>query len=107
MGRKPHLSIMATQPKQVIKNLKHETTVELNRFTRDVYLEIIKTTPKRTGAASRAWTKPEKVSDEDLNAVISTNRLPYVPRLEAGSSKQAPDGFIAPSIDKILTRYNK
>jgi len=98
---------MATQPKQVIKELRQDTAQELNRFSRDVYLEIIKTTPKRTGAAGRAWTKPEKVSEADLNAVISTNRLPYVPRLEAGSSKQAPDGFIEPSIDKILQRYNK
>ena len=98
---------MAQQPKLVIKDLKHETTVELNRFCRDLYLEIVKTTPKATGAASRAWTKPEKVSDEDLNAVISTNSLPYVPRLEEGYSKQAPDGFIQPSIDKVLTRYNK
>ena len=98
---------MATQPKQVIKELLRDTAADLNRFNRDVYLEIIKTTPRRSGAASRAWTRPAQVSDTNLNAVISTNTLPYVPRLEEGWSQQAPNGFIQPSIDKILKRYNK
>lgn len=80
---------------------------ELNAFSRDLYLEIIKTTPKRTGAASRAWTHPEKVSEVDFEKVITTNSLPYVPRLEDGYSKQAPDGFIQPSIDKITRRYKR
>lgn len=80
---------------------------ELNAFNRDLYLEIVKTTPKRTGQASRAWSKPEKVSTADFDKVITTNSLPYVPRLEEGYSKQAPSGFIEPSIEKITRRYKR
>jgi hypothetical protein len=98
---------MSRDVKITIKNLTSEMVHELNAFNRDVYLEIVKTTPKRTGAASRAWTKPEKVSATDFNKVISTNALNYVPILEEGSSKQAPAGFIQPSIDKITRRYRR
>jgi len=98
---------MTTNIKSVLNELRVETHSDLNRMFRDLYLEIVKTTPKATGAASRAWTRPEKVSPNDFNAVITTNTLPYVERLEEGYSKQAPDGFIQPSIEKIIRRYNK
>ena len=98
---------MSTDIRIVMKDLRKEVHQPINQMNRDIYLEIIKTTPKRTGQASRAWTKPEKVSPDDFDAVITTNRLPYVPRLEEGYSKQAPDGFIQPSIDKITRRYNR
>lgn len=98
---------MTTSIKGVIRDLRKEAQAPLNEMYRDIYLEIVKTTPKRSGAASRAWTRPEKVSPDDYNAVITTNRLPYVPRLEEGYSKQAPDGFIQPSVDKVTRRYNR
>lgn len=80
---------------------------EMNAFSRDLYLEIVKTTPKATGRASRAWTKPEKVSEADFEKVITTNSLPYVPRLEEGYSRQAPSGFIEPSIERVTRRYKR
>ena len=98
---------MSTDIRIVMKDLRKEVHQPLDRMARDIYLEIIKTTPKRTGQAQRAWTKPENVSPDDFNAVITTNRLPYIERLEDGWSKQAPDGFIQPSIDKITRRYNR
>lgn len=90
-----------------MKELNQQAVDPVNRMVQDIYLEIVKTTPRATGAASRAWTRPEKVSAGDFDAVITTNRLPYVPRLEEGYSKQAPDGFIQPSIEKITRRYNR
>lgn len=33
--------------------------------------------------------------------VVLSNNLPYVPELEKGSSKQAPDGFVQRSIDEV------
>lgn len=98
---------MSKDAKNTVRALKSDMVHELNAFSRDLYLEIVKTTPKRTGAASRAWTKPEKVSEADFDKVITTNSLPYVPRLEEGYSKQAPDGFIEPSIEKITRRYKR
>jgi hypothetical protein len=98
---------MTTNIKTVLVDLRKEAHVPINRMFQALYLEIVKTTPRATGAASRAWTRPEIVSPDDFSAVITTNRLPYVERLEGGWSKQAPDGFIQPSIDKIVRRYNK
>ena len=98
---------MAITAKGTMKELTQEIHAPMDQFARSLYLEIIKTTPKRTGQASRAWTKPENIRPDDFNAVITTNRLPYIERLEEGYSKQAPDGFIQPSIDKITRRYNR
>lgn len=98
---------MSLSIKKTMRDLRGEVHEPVNRMYRDIYLEIIKTTPKRSGQASRAWTRPEQVSAEDLNSVITTNRLPYIERLEEGWSKQAPDGFIQKSVDKITRRYNR
>lgn len=98
---------MSRDPKKTIRDLRVDVHGPINDMARDIYLEIIKTTPKRSGRASRSWTKPEKVRPEDYNGIITTSNLPYVPRLEEGYSRQAPDGFIQPSIDKITRRYNK
>jgi hypothetical protein len=98
---------MTTNIKAVLVDLRKEAHVPINRMFQALYLEIVKTTPRATGAASRAWTKPAPVSPDDFSTVITTNRLLYIERFEGGWSKQAPDGFIQPSIDKIVRRYNK
>jgi hypothetical protein len=98
---------MANTPKNTLKELAREIHGPINSFARDLYLEIVKTTPKRTGAASRSWTKPKKITPEDFNGIITSSNLPYVPRLDEGYSKQAPEGFIQPSIDRILRRYKR
>lgn len=98
---------MATTPKKTIEELRKDIHFPINRFARDLYLEIVKTTPKRSGRASRSWTRPEKITPENFDGIITTSNLPYIERLEEGYSRQAPDGFIEPSLNKILRRYNK
>jgi len=103
----PAFLFMARTPRNTIRELNQEIQDPLNRMNLAIYREIVKTTPKRSGAASRSWTTPEKVTPENFNGIITTSSLPYVERLEAGYSKQAPDGFIQPSIDRVTRRYNK
>jgi hypothetical protein len=53
-------------------------------------------TPIKTGRARGAWTK--KTSKEDFEV---SNRVPYIQRLEAGASRQAPKGIIGPTLAQI------
>ena len=98
---------MATTPRNTMRELRVEIHQPLASMARNIQLELIKTTPKASGAASRAWTNPEKISRDDFNSVITTNSRPYVPRLNEGWSKQAPPGYIEASIEKIVRRYNR
>lgn len=103
----PYFPLMATTPKNTIRDLRSEVHVDMDPMARDIYLALVKDTPKRSGAASRAWTKPENIRKDDYSAVISTNNLPYIPRLNEGYSKQAPPGYIEKAVDKVVRRYNK
>jgi HK97 gp10 family phage protein len=53
-------------------------------------------TPVRSGNARRNWRKEVR----DQNFTVS-NRVPYIERLEAGASKQAPRGIIGPTLSQI------
>ena len=53
-------------------------------------------TPVDTGAARDGW---QIDLDDPLNPEI-TNNLPYITRLNDGSSKQSPAGFIDAIVDK-------
>lgn len=98
---------MANKPKDTMKELREEAHKPLDRMARDIYLALVKNTPKKSGAASRGWTSPENISKEDFSAVITTNSVPYVPRLNEGWSRQAPAGYVERTVDQIVRRYNK
>jgi hypothetical protein len=53
-------------------------------------------TPIRSGNARRNWAK---TSTKDSFKV--ENRVPYIERLEAGASRQAPRGIIGPTLTAI------
>jgi hypothetical protein len=46
--------------------------------------------------------KEKKQKEEDGYAVV--NRVPYIERLEAGASRQAPKGIIGPTLTQIKGR---
>ena len=98
---------MATTPKATMEELRREVHRPMDQMARDIYLELVKATPKKSGAASRSWTKPENIRPDDYSATITTTSIPYMPRLNEGWSRQAPPGFIQQSIDKIVRRYNQ
>jgi hypothetical protein len=66
----------------------------------DVEREIKKNTPIKTGNARRNWQKTVSSKTFDV-----TNKVPYIERLEAGASRQAPRGMIGPTLTTIKGKY--
>ncbi|WP_430435843.1 hypothetical protein [Oceanibaculum nanhaiense] len=57
--------------------------------------ELRAATPVETGRAREGWRR---------DATGIRNEVPYVARLNAGSSRQAPAGFVEAAIDRALER---
>jgi hypothetical protein len=74
----------------------------MGRTANTLFVNLKKYTPKRSGLAANSWRKRKQNKfDTDLN-----NAQPYVPRLDRGYSKQAPDGFYTPA-SRDTRRTNK
>lgn len=56
-------------------------------------------TPVRTGNARRNWRERT-----DKRGFTVENRVPYIERLDQGSSKQAPRGIVGPTLTEIKRR---
>ena len=68
-----------------------EATVE---STAEVFQQSAKkNTPIRSGNARRNWNKSTRSEGFSVE-----NRVPYIERLEQGSSKQAPRGIVRPTL---------
>jgi hypothetical protein len=65
----------------------------------EVLVDARANTPIKSGNARRNWTK--KVTDNNFEV---ENRVPYIERLEAGASRQAPKGIIGPTLAQIKGR---
>ena len=53
-------------------------------------------TPVRTGYTKKQWTKKVQKTDFEVS-----NSVPWIDRLEAGASKQAPRGIIGPTLTQV------
>lgn len=98
---------MAKTVKGTLDELKGSISKDYNEFAREVYQEIVHTTPVNTGRARRGWVAPGRITKDNYNATITRNSVPYIGNLEDGASKQAPNGIVQPAIDKITRRYTK
>lgn len=78
------------------KEIKGELADVIKRLADEVLVDARANTPYKTGNARRNWNK--KVTKEDFSVF---NRVPYIERLEAGASKQAPKGIIGPTLAQI------
>ena len=70
------------------------------RLADEVYTDARQNTPVRSGRARKAWT--ETVS---RNNFVVKNQVPYIGRLEAGASRQAPKGIIGPTLTQVKGKY--
>ena len=59
-----------------------------------------KITPVRSGRARDSW-KLRKKSKSNYEV---SNKVPYIERLDAGYSKQAPKGMTRPSLREVLSK---
>jgi HK97 gp10 family phage protein len=75
-----------------------------SQFVAEVAAEVDKdaraNTPIKSGNARRNWTKT--VSSNNFTV---QNRVPYIGRLEAGASKQAPRGIIGPTLTQVKGKF--
>lgn len=89
---------------QISVTLNGDLKNDLSNFLKGLSEEIIKdakaNTPIRSGNARRSWTKTTTKSGAVIN-----NKVPYIERLEAGASRQAPRGILGPTLTQVKGKY--
>jgi len=80
----------------ISRQLKKEVSTAIQKVADEVQTKAKANTPIRTGNARKNWTK--KVSEDKFNV---ENRVPYIERLEAGASRQAPRGIVSPTLNQL------
>jgi hypothetical protein len=83
----------------VINELKQSLHDEINKLRDETYKAARDVTPVKTGNAKRNWKK----RGANTNFKVE-NKVPYIERLEAGASRQAPNGIINPTLASITRR---
>ena len=79
-----------------INQLERALAKTVKNLADEVYLDARANTPVRSGNARKNWNK--QVNDKDF---VVNNRVPYIERLEAGASRQAPKGIIGPTLSQV------
>jgi len=103
------------------------------RLLLDIHGRLLESTPVLTGWAVNNWIpsvrvpfvmtdgSPENVSDSEQSKGVAsvvwwkffqgpayiTNNVPYIIRLNEGSSKQAPKGFVDRAVKEAVDKANK
>lgn len=95
-----------TKADDVLKHLFDTVERSINQFIRELNIEIARLTPIRSGAARRGW---RVIGEYKLrgNTRVIENRVPYIGLLEAGYSKQAPNGMLGPALTRLNRRKYK
>lgn len=84
----------------VQRDLQRAIEQTIREVAAETQKSAVVSTPVRSGNARRNWTKKTTARD-----FVVENRVPYIERLEQGSSKQAPRGIIGPTLDKVGKKY--
>ena len=83
-----------------VDSLSKDLGDQLKKFVKqiadDIYVTAKKNTPVRSGNARRNWTELNTANNFKVE-----NRVPYIGKLEAGASRQAPKGIIGPTLTAI------
>ena len=69
----------------------------MNVINKEVRNKIADRTPVRSGRAKRGW-EGRYLGGNRIHSTVD-NKVPYVPYLEQGHSRQAPNGFMKQGID--------
>lgn len=78
------------------KSLQKTLQMTLQQVADTVETTARSKTPVKTGFTRRQWTKTVAKTDFEV-----ANRVPWIERLEAGASKQAPKGIIGPTLTAL------
>lgn len=88
--------------KEFMAAASQEIAATIDNHADLVQRTVVSKTPKRSGNARRNWKK----TSSDSTGFEVENRVPYIERLEQGSSKQAPRGFTKQTL-KATSRRRK
>jgi HK97 gp10 family phage protein len=84
--------------------VNRDLKTSLDKFVKELGKEVLAdakaNTPVRSGNARKNWVKTETSSGFKV-----TNNVPYIERLEAGASRQAPKGIIGPTLTQVKGKY--
>lgn len=92
-------SIVFTGADVIKGKLKQTLQMTLSQVATEVQKTAQAKTPVKTGYTRKQWTKKVRKTDFEV-----ANRVPWIERLEAGSSKQAPRGIIGPTLRDLKGR---
>jgi hypothetical protein len=93
------IQLRVTSPRGTVKSINDEIVDMVDNFTSVLQSTLKQETPKKTGRASRGWTKQ--------NYDTVQNTVPYINRLEDGYSKQKPRGFVKQSVRKAIRKTSR
>ena len=87
---------------KTIKQLQAEIDTDLSSFVKQYITSLRATTPIKTGRARNGWQQTfQKGKVGESNRIpIARNNVPYIGKLDKGSSKQAPQGIVEPALNK-------
>ena len=84
----------------VQRDIKRALERAVAEIAEETKKSAVTSTPIKTGNARKNWTKKTTARD-----FVVENKVPYIERLEKGSSRQAPRGIIGPTLDKVGKKY--
>lgn len=93
------IKITIANPNKLMQDLKNRSKKLITQISMDVLATVKKYTPIKEGRARQGWRMARSSKG---NSIV--NRVPYIGRLEEGSSTQAPNGMIEPTIKEISKR---
>jgi hypothetical protein len=87
--------------KKLLKEIAHD----YNQYQDKLFANLVRGTPIDTGDAQRGWKNVFEISKLILSGsknkkVIIKNDVPYIERLDKGSSRQASKGIVKPAFNK-------
>lgn len=85
---------------RVTEHIDRELSRLISRVARETEINARANTPIKTGAARKAWRR-----QESSKGFTVENRVPYIERLEAGASRQAPRGIIGPTLTQVKGKF--
>jgi hypothetical protein len=94
------MQITVTGVNSLSNDLGNQLKKLVKQIADDVYVTARKNTPVRSGRAKNAWTEATTANNFKVE-----NRVPYIDKLEAGASRQAPKGIIGPTLTTIKGKY--
>jgi hypothetical protein len=90
------MKVTFTGSSSIVGNLKKELSQMVRDLGNTTLQEAKGHTPVKSGNARSKWTKTDTKDNFEV-----ANRVPYIERLEAGASRQAPKGIIGPTLTAI------